>query len=103
MLATTLQAVITQQLLPLADGRGRAVAAEVLVATPAVRNLIREGKAYQIPTQMQAGGQHGMITMDQSLAALVRAGRISAETALEHAADIGVLRTLLNLGGRISQ
>ena len=69
MLATTLQAVVTQQLVPTIDGKGRVVAAEVLVATPAVRNLIREAKGHQIPTQMQAGAQYGMVTMDQSLAA----------------------------------
>ena len=87
MLATTLQAVVTQQLVPTVSGKGRAVAAEVLVATPAVRNLIREGKGHQIPTQMQAGAQYGMVTMDQHLAELVRAHRISLDTALERAAQ----------------
>ncbi|MPY94527.1 MAG: PilT/PilU family type 4a pilus ATPase [Acidimicrobiia bacterium] len=97
MLATTLQAVITQQLVPTADMGGRAVAAEVLVATPAVRNLIREAKGHQIPTQMQAGAQFGMVTMDQSLAGLVRAGRISLDVALERAANPADLRQLLGL------
>ena len=57
------------------------MAAEVLVATPAVRNLIREGKGHQIPTQMQAGAQYGMVTMDQRLAELVRARRITLDMA----------------------
>ena len=48
--------------MPTADGKGRAAAAEVLIVTPAVRNLIREGKGHQIPTQMQAGAQFGMVT-----------------------------------------
>ena len=58
-LSTTLQGVVTQQLLQTADGRGRAVASEVLVATPAVRHLIREGKVHQIYSVMQAGGRYG--------------------------------------------
>ena len=62
------------------DGAGRAAAVEVLIATPAVRNLIREGKGYQMATQMQAGAKYGMVTMDQSLAELVKAGRITFET-----------------------
>jgi twitching motility protein PilT len=97
MLATTLQAVVTQQLVPGADGASRAVAAEVLVATPAVRNLIREGKGYQIPTQMQAGGQYGMVTMDQSLSELVKGGKVGHEMALERAANPEDLRDLLGL------
>lgn len=97
MLATTLQAVVTQQLVPTANGSGRACAVEVLVATPAVRNLIRESKGHQIPTQMQAGAQHGMVTMDQHLAELVRTRRISRETALERAANPDDLRDLLGI------
>jgi twitching motility protein PilT len=82
-LAAAIQAVVTQQLLPRAVGRGRAVACEVLIATPAVRNLIREGKVHQIYSAMQAGGKYGMQTMDQSLADLVRAGVIALDVALE--------------------
>src|SRR5439155_3302423 len=72
-LASSLQGIVTQQLLPRAGGGGRAVAAELLIATPAVRNLIREGKTHQIYSAMQAGGKFGMQTMDQSLAHLVKA------------------------------
>ncbi len=97
MLATTLQAVVTQQLVPGADGTGRVVAAEVLVVTPAVRNLIREGKGFQIPTQMQAGAQFGMVTMDQSLATLVKERRITFDMAVERAANPEDLRDQLGL------
>jgi twitching motility protein PilT len=95
MLATTLQAVVTQQLVPARDGGGRIAAAEILIATPAVRNLIREGKGHQIGTQMQAGGQYGMVTMDQSLATLVKSGKVALDVALERATSTDVLHDLL--------
>jgi len=82
-LAGSLQGVVCQTLAKTRDGRGRAVATEVLVATPAIRNLIREGKTHQIYSAMQAGAKHGMHTMDQHLADLVLKGRISYETGLE--------------------
>ena len=97
-LAAALQGIVTQQLLPTADGRGRAVAAEVLVATPAVRNLIREGKTHQIYSAMQAGGKFGMQTMDTSLAGLVKKGVISMEIALERCANESDLRRLMGGG-----
>jgi twitching motility protein PilT len=84
-LAGTLAGVVSQQLLPTADKKGRAVAAEILVATPAVRNLIREGKTHQIYTSMQAGGKFGMQVMDQHLAELVKNSTVSYEVALERA------------------
>src|ERR1700704_2556189 len=76
-LSVALMGVMTQQLLPTADGSGRIVACEVLVPTPAVRNLIREGKTHQIPSAMQTGSSVGMQTLDTALASLVTAGRIS--------------------------
>jgi twitching motility protein PilT len=82
-LAGALQGIVCQTLAKTADGRGRAVATEVLVATPAVRNLIREGKTHQIYSSLQAGAKHGMHTMDQHLSELVKAGRITYETGLE--------------------
>jgi twitching motility protein PilT len=82
-LAGALQGVVCQTLCKTFDGKGRAVATEVLVATPAVRNLIREGKTHQIYSSLQAGAKHGMHTLDQHLAELVRSGRITFETALE--------------------
>jgi twitching motility protein PilT len=84
-LAATVQGICTQQLLRTSDGMGRVVATEVLIATPAVRNLIREGKTHMIYSSMQAGGQFGMQTMDQSLADLVRAGKITYDLGLERA------------------
>src|SRR5919198_1518993 len=82
-LAGSVQGVVCQQLLPTADGQGRVVATEVMVATPAVRNLIREGKTYQIYSAMQAGAKHGMQTMDQCLAELVRRHKVTYDLALE--------------------
>ncbi len=82
-LASSLQGIVSQQLCRTSDGKGRVVTAEVLVATPAIRNLIREGKTHQIYSAMQAGAKFGMATMDQHLAELVRAGRVTYETALE--------------------
>jgi twitching motility protein PilT len=82
-LSTALMGVITQQLLPTRDGMSRVVACEVLIPTPAVRNLIREAKTHQIYSVMQTGSQYGMQTMDASLADLVRRGVISRELA-EH-------------------
>ncbi|HEY0486265.1 MAG TPA: type IV pilus twitching motility protein PilT [Mycobacteriales bacterium] len=83
MLAGSLQGVVCQTLIKTADGRGRAVASEVMIATPAVRAMIREGKTHQIYSAMQAGAQHGMVTMDQSLAGLVRMGRVTYEQGIE--------------------
>jgi twitching motility protein PilT len=82
-LAGAIQGVVCQQLVPTTDGNGRAVAVEVMMATPAIRNLVREGKTHQIYSAMQAGGRHGMQTMDQSLADLVRRYRITYELGLE--------------------
>ena len=86
-LAGAIQGVVSQTLCRTTTGRGRAVASEVLVATPAIRNLIREGKTHQLPSVMQAGAQYGMHTLDQNLAQLVTAGRITWEEGLEHCHD----------------
>ena len=87
-LAATLQGVVCQTLVKRATGRGRAVATEVMVATPGIANLIREGKTFQIPSAMQAGRGLGMHTMDQHLAELVNAGIITHKAALEKAHDV---------------
>jgi twitching motility protein PilT len=97
-LATTLQGIVTQQLLQTADGRGRCVAVEVLIATPAVRNLIREGKVHQIYSIMQAGGRFGMQTMDQALANLVKAGKVTQALAYERCHDAEELNRLIGGG-----
>ena len=82
-LAMSLQGVVCQTLCKTADGHGRVVATEVLNVTPAVRNLIREGKTHQIYSVMQAGAQHGMHTLDQHLAELVRTRRVTYEHGVE--------------------
>ncbi len=94
-LSTTLQGVVTQQLIQTADGKGRVVAAEVLITTPAIRNLIREGKVHQIYSSMQAGGRFGMQTMDMSIAAHVKAGRINQQMAFERCHDPEELQRLV--------
>ncbi|MFL5799128.1 MAG: type IV pilus twitching motility protein PilT [Actinomycetota bacterium] len=98
-LSTTLQGIVTQQLLQTTDGTGRVVASEVLIATSAVRNLIREGKVHQIYSVMQAGGRFGMQTMDASLSQLVRAGKITPRLAAERAHDPEELQRLLDTAG----
>lgn len=97
-LAVTLQGVVTQQLLPTTDRMGRIAAAEIMVATPAIQNLIREAKIHQIYSSMQAGAKHGMHTMDQHLAELVRAGRITYETAADRCHSIDELNRMLGRG-----
>ena len=97
-LAATLQGVVCQTLVPRASGTGRVVATEVMIATPAVANLIREGKTHQIPTAMQAGRGLGMHTMDQHLADLVKAGDITYEAALEKVHDAAEFARLTGRG-----
>ncbi len=94
-LSTTLQGVVTQQLLQTWDGRSRTVAAEVLVATPAVRNLIREAKVHQIYSVMQAGARYGMRTMDHALAYLVTNGKITMDLAKQRCHDPQELERLV--------
>src|SRR5512132_3384239 len=81
-LSLVLEGVLCQQLVPTADKQGRAMALEIMVATPAIRNLIREEKLHQIYSAMQAGQKFGMQTMNQSLAGLVQRRRISREEAM---------------------
>jgi twitching motility protein PilT len=94
-LSIALQGIVTQQLLPTADGRGRTVATEVLVPTPAIRNLIREGKTHQIYAAVQTSGAVGMQTMDADLARLVRSGRITRALAEQRASVPEELKRLL--------
>ena len=94
-LSVALQGIVSQQLLPTADGQSRAVATEVLVPTPAVRNLIREGKTHQIYSALQTGGTHGMLTMDASLADLVRRQVITRQLAESRSSAPDELRRLM--------
>lgn len=84
-LSNVLEAVISQQLIPRADGRGRVAAFEVLHANPAIRNLIREGKTHQIPNIMQTNRRLGMISMDEAILQLLRGGRITRQMAIAFA------------------
>ena len=94
-LSFSLEGVFSQQLLPTASGRGRALSCEVMLATPAIRALIREGKAHQIYSHLQTGGRLGMRTMSYSLAELVRTGRVRREVAERYVADTSELKSLL--------
>lgn len=96
MLSFTLEAVFSQALVPTARGEGRALAAEIMIATPAVRALIRDDKAHQIYSHIQTGAQHGMQTMSQSLANLVRSGACRLADAERLLSDPKELQSALN-------
>jgi len=93
-LADCLQGVISQLLLPRASGIGRVVATEIMIGTPAIRNLIREQEIEQMPTLIQTGHQYGMRTMDKSLKELYMSGVISYEIALAKAKHIEEFKSL---------
>ena len=86
-LSNVLEAVISQQLIPTADGRGRVAAFEVMHANHAVRNLIREGKSHQLASVMQTNRKLGMMTMDEAISQLYYAGRIDRDLAIQFAQD----------------
>ena len=94
-LSDGLRAVIAQVLFKRVDRKGRVVALEILIANPAVRNLIREGKTHQIPSMIQTGKKYGMILLDDSIMGLFTKGMISAEEAYAKANDKGRFRPLL--------
>jgi twitching motility protein PilT len=94
-LSACLQGVASQILLPRAGGQGRALASEILVVTPAIRNLIREQAVEQIPTAIQTGLQYGMYTMDTSLKLLYEAGIVSYEDALAQVKNVEEFKQLL--------
>lgn len=93
-LANILMAICAQRLVP-AIGGGRVVAAEVLIANSAVRNIIREGKSHQLDAVIQTGGDQGMQTMDRTLASLVQSGTITYDEARNYAVDIGEFERLI--------
>lgn len=86
-LANVVEAIISQQLLPKAGKSGRVGAFEVMLANPAIRNLIRESKAFMIPTVIQTNRREGMMTMDDAIVGLFKKGLITAETAVSYAHD----------------
>ncbi len=94
-LSLALLAILAQQLLPAADGRSRYPALEVMIATDAVRNLVRKGDDHMLRHQLATGRADGMMTMEQSLAELVRSGRIKEETAFAHCFRADDLRRYL--------
>jgi twitching motility protein PilT len=86
-LANSIQAIVAQQLLPMLGG-GRVAAIEIMTATPAVRNLIREGKTFQLVSVIETGHQYGMQLMDRKLAELYRGNLVSFEEALSRCNDV---------------
>ncbi len=96
-LSTILEAVISQLLLPTADGMGRVAVQEMMVCTPAVRNLIREDKIFQIPQIIQTGAAHGMQSMDAALTSLYKKGKISYQEALAHVQDAELFKRTVSM------
>jgi twitching motility protein PilT len=98
-LSVTLQAVVSQTLLPLKDGTGRIAAFEVMMATPSIRTLVRDGKTHHIYMDIQTGGDLGMQTLDGSLLTLLKEGRIDYEHALTKSSNVqDFQRRAINLG-----
>jgi len=98
-LSTTLEGVLYQVLVPRSNGSGRVAVVEVMLATSAVRNLIRQGKTYQLVNTIQTGSQYGMQTLDQALLALYRNGIISRAEALACSVDVEELKGMLSGSG----
>ncbi|MET0647505.1 MAG: type IV pilus twitching motility protein PilT [Pyrinomonadaceae bacterium] len=102
-LSLVLEGILCQSLIPRADGRGRAMALEILVPNPAIRNLIREDKVHQIYSMMQTGqGKHGMQTFNQALATLYHKRLISIEVAMQRSSNADELRELIEHGAGIN-
>jgi twitching motility protein PilT len=95
-LANNIQAVVSQQLLPRAGNPGRVPAVEIMVATPAIRNLIRENKSHQIPSTIQTSSQFGMISMDQCLRDLYMKGQITLENAMLRSVNVEELKKMIS-------
>ncbi|HIE47699.1 TPA: type IV pili twitching motility protein PilT, partial [Candidatus Bipolaricaulota bacterium] len=94
-LSNNIVAVVSQQLLPRATGRGRVAAMEIMIATPAIRNLIREGKTHQIPSMIQTSAEEGMQSMDQALRDLYLQNIITYEDAMARAQSPEELKKML--------
>jgi len=92
MLSESLRGIVSQLLLPTADGKSMVLALEILVNTQAIGHLIREEKVHQIRGLMQTGKQHGMVLMEESLVQLVKDGRITEQVALAHAEDVKMVQ-----------
>lgn len=96
-LATVLKGIISQQLLPREDEQGRVAALEIMINTPAIQNLIREGKTHQMQSIIQTGNKYGMKTMDMSLVELYKNGVISYDAALTFCVDRDLITRMLNI------
>jgi twitching motility protein PilT len=102
-LSLVLEGILCQSLIPKADGRGRAMALEILVPNPAIRNLIREDKVHQIYSMMQTGqGKHGMQTFNQSLATLCHKRAVTLEVAMQRSSNPDELRELIEHGAGLN-
>lgn len=93
--STVIQGIISQQLFPRTDGKGRVAAFEVMIATSAIRNLIREEKTHQIDTVIQTGAQYSMQTFDNSLLSLYRKGLIDKDTILTQASNPDIIKKII--------
>lgn len=96
-LSAVMQGIVSQQLIPKISGRGRVAALEVMISTPAIQNLIREGKTHQLQSCVQTGGKYGMKTMDMSIAELYKKGIISKEEAITYSVDNEMIVRMLSL------
>lgn len=97
-LSFTLQSVFSQQLLPKAEGKGRVLAAEIMIATPAIRANIRDSKVHQVYSSIQTGGKIGMKTMNQALHDLYKARQITYDTAMMYTSDLDDLKRIFEKG-----
>ena len=100
MVSESLRGIVSQQLVPRADGKGRVLAMEILTNTPAVGATIREAKTFMLPGMIQTGRKQGMKLMDESLRELAAAGLITPEEALARADQKTQLKAALGLDGR---
>jgi twitching motility protein PilT len=96
-LAAVLEGIVSQQLIARADNEGRVAAMEIMVTTPAIRNLIREGKSHQIDSAIQTGAKNGMKSMDMSLVDLYRKGLISYDNLIMYCVDRDVVSRLVSI------
>jgi twitching motility protein PilT len=100
-LSSVLEGIISQQLIPKADGRGLVAAFEIMIANNAISNLVREGKTHQIPTIIQTGLKGGMRMMDYSLSELVKIGMITREQATVRCVDVEMLKRYMTNAGTL--
>jgi twitching motility protein PilT len=98
-LAASLQGVVSQILLPRKDGKGRVAAREIMVMTPAISNLIREGKTHMIYSAIETGAKYGMMPMDRAMSLLVKQNLVDFNVAVAKAHDQEGFKKLCSPGG----